>query len=55
MISGQYLKYIDHVCRRPKTTLTKKMLFAKSRRRPLDKYRKIIECLHWAGKEFYTT
>ena len=32
MISGQYLKYIDHVCRCPNTTLTKKMLFAKSRR-----------------------
>ena len=32
MIRSQYLKYIGHVCRCPNTTLTKKMLFAKSRR-----------------------
>ena len=32
MIRGQYLKYIDHVCCCPNTMLTKKMLFAKSRR-----------------------
>jgi len=32
MIRSQCLKYIDHVCRCPNTTLTKKMLFAKSSR-----------------------
>ena len=32
MIRSQYLKYIDHVCHCPNTTLTKKMLFVKSRR-----------------------
>ena len=31
-IRSQYLKYIGHVCRCPNTTLTKKMLFAGSRR-----------------------
>ena len=43
MIRSQYLKYIGHVCRCPNTTLTKKMLFAKSRRpykrRPWINYR----------------
>ena len=32
MIRSQYLKYIGHVCCCPNTTLTKKMLFANSRR-----------------------
>ena len=32
VIRSQYLKYIGHVCRCPNTTLTNKMLFAKSRR-----------------------
>lgn len=32
VIRSQYLKYISHVCRCPNTTLTKKMLLAKSRR-----------------------
>ena len=32
VIRSQYLKYIGHVCRCPNTTLTKKMLFAESRR-----------------------
>lgn len=32
VIRNQYLKYIGHVCRCPNTVLTKKMLFAKSKR-----------------------
>ena len=32
VIRSLYLTHIDHVCRCPNTTLTKKMLFAKSKR-----------------------
>ena len=34
VIRSQYLKYTGHVCRCPNTTLTKKMMFAKSRHDP---------------------
>ena len=50
VIRSKYLKYIGHVCRCPNTTLTKKMLFAKSRRpynqAPWINIAKLLKCLH---------
>ena len=50
VIRSQYLKYIGHVCRCPNAKLTKKMLFAKSRRPynrdPWINIAKLLKCLH---------
>ena len=48
VIRSRYLKYIGRVCRCPNTTLTKKMLFAKSRRPyKRDPWRNIAKLLHF--------
>ena len=48
MIRRLHLKYIGHVCRCPNTTLTKKMLFAKSKRPyKRDPWRNIAKLLNF--------
>ena len=48
VIRRLHLKYIGHVCRCPNTTLTKKMLFAKSKRPyKRDPWRNIAKLLNF--------
>ena len=48
VIRSLYLTHIDHVCRCPNTTLTKKMLFAKSKRPyKRDPWRNIAKLLNF--------